>query len=150
MTTAKRNPDNRVPDSPVRSRRRQEDAFAHHAVLTDFGIAAIQNAEALTMAGMRVGSPDYMAPERVSGRPQGPPSDLWSLGATLCAALGGRFDRRHPLCLRPAPVQAAPRLLISADELSASVRWVTDTRRRRIGGRTLCLSLRLGRALSFP
>ncbi|WP_240501328.1 serine/threonine-protein kinase, partial [Streptomyces neyagawaensis] len=50
-------------------------------VLTDFGIAAIQDAEALTMAGMLVGSPDYMAPERVSGRPQGPPSDLWSLGA---------------------------------------------------------------------
>ncbi|WAU79650.1 protein kinase [Streptomyces sp. Qhu-G9] len=63
---------------------------AGRVVLTDFGIAAIQNTEALTMAGMLVGSPDYMAPERVSGRPQGPPSDLWSLGATLCAALGGR------------------------------------------------------------
>ncbi|GAB2743864.1 serine/threonine-protein kinase [Streptomyces bullii] len=57
-------------------------------VLTDFGIAAIQDAKALTMVGMLVGSPDYMAPERISGRPQGPPSDLWSLGATLCAALG--------------------------------------------------------------
>lgn len=52
-------------------------------VLTDFGIAAIQDATALTMAGMLVGSPDYMAPERVEGRHQGPPSDLWSLGATL-------------------------------------------------------------------
>ena len=75
---------------------------AGRVVLTDFGIAAIQDAEALTMAGMLVGSPDYMAPERVSGRPQGPPSDLWSLGATLCAALGGRSpffradDPRHP------------------------------------------------------
>ncbi|GAP52500.1 serine/threonine protein kinase, partial [Streptomyces azureus] len=52
-------------------------------VLTDFGIAAIQDAKALTVVGMLVGSPDYMAPERISGRPQGPPSDLWSLGATL-------------------------------------------------------------------
>lgn len=40
-------------------------------VLTDFGIAAIQDAKALTMVGMLVGSPDYMAPERISGRPQG-------------------------------------------------------------------------------
>lgn len=69
---------------------------ARQAVLTDFGIAAIQNTEALTMAGMLVGSPDYMAPERVSGRPQGPPSDLWSLGATLCAALGGRSPSPAP------------------------------------------------------
>ncbi|WP_240553857.1 serine/threonine-protein kinase, partial [Streptomyces niveiscabiei] len=58
-------------------------------VLTDFGIAAIQDAKALTMVGMLVGSPDYMAPERISGRPQGPPSDIWSVGATLCAALAG-------------------------------------------------------------
>ncbi|KOG88435.1 serine/threonine protein kinase, partial [Streptomyces varsoviensis] len=59
-------------------------------VLTDFGIAAMQDAAALTMAGTLVGSPEYMAPERVEGREQGPPSDLWSLGATLCAAVGGR------------------------------------------------------------
>nr|WP_256925076.1 serine/threonine-protein kinase [Streptomyces sp. Amel2xC10] len=58
-------------------------------VLTDFGIAAIQDTKALTMVGMLVGSPDYMAPERIAGRPQGPPSDNWSLGATLCAALAG-------------------------------------------------------------
>lgn len=75
---------------------------AHQAVLTDFGIAAIQNTEALTMAGMLVGSPDYMAPERVSGRPQGPPSDLWSLGATLCAALGGRSPSPAPPPLPPS------------------------------------------------
>ncbi len=76
-----------------------ERGGSHRVVLTDFGIAAIQDAEALTMAGMLVGSPDYMAPERVSGRPQGPPSDLWSLGATLCAALCGSSPFARPSTL---------------------------------------------------
>ncbi|MFF3493556.1 protein kinase [Streptomyces sp. NPDC002795] len=81
-------------------------------MLTDFGIAAIQDAKALTMVGMLVGSPDYMAPERVSGRPQGPPSDLWSLGATLCAALGGSspFSRETTLATLHAVLYEEPRL----------------------------------------
>ncbi|WP_234047073.1 serine/threonine-protein kinase [Streptomyces adelaidensis] len=89
------------------------------SVLTDFGIAAIQNTEALTMAGMLVGSPDYMAPERVSGRPQGPPSDLWSLGATLCAALGGRspFSRATTLATLHAVLYEEPELPAAAGEL---------------------------------
>ncbi|WP_399100826.1 protein kinase domain-containing protein [Streptomyces sp. 11x1] len=91
----------------------------HRAVLTDFGIAAFQNAEALTMAGMLVGSPDYMAPERVSGRPQGPPSDLWSLGATLCAALGGRspFSRSTTLATLHAVLYEEPELPAAAGPL---------------------------------
>ncbi|SOR81834.1 MULTISPECIES: protein kinase domain-containing protein [Streptomyces] len=81
-------------------------------VLTDFGIAAIQDAKALTMVGMLVGSPDYMAPERISGRPQGPPSDVWSLGATLCAALGGRspFARDTTLATLHAVLYEEPEL----------------------------------------
>ncbi|MGC5568753.1 protein kinase domain-containing protein [Streptomyces sp. FR-108] len=91
---------------------------AGRVVLTDFGIAAIQNAEALTMAGMLVGSPDYMAPERVSGRPQGPPSDLWSLGATLCAALGGRspFSRPTTLATLHAVLYEEPEIPAAAGE----------------------------------
>ncbi|MER5516137.1 protein kinase [Streptomyces sp. NPDC002763] len=85
---------------------------AGRVVLTDFGIAAIQDAKALTMVGMLVGSPDYMAPERISGRPQGPPSDVWSLGATLCAALGGRspFSRDTTLATLHAVLYEEPEL----------------------------------------
>ena len=88
-------------------------------VLTDFGIAAIQDAKALTMVGMLVGSPDYMAPERVSGGHQGPPSDVWSLGATLCAALGGRspFSRETTLATLHAVLYEDPELPAAAGSL---------------------------------
>ncbi|MFJ4618125.1 protein kinase [Streptomyces sp. NPDC088812] len=88
-------------------------------VLTDFGIAAIQDTTALTMAGMLVGSPDYMAPERISGRPQGPPSDVWSLGATLCAALAGHspFSRDTTLATLHAVLYEEPELPPTAGPL---------------------------------
>ncbi|MEV5842978.1 serine/threonine-protein kinase [Streptomyces sp. NPDC051985] len=95
------------------------ESTAGRVVLTDFGIAAIQDAKALTMVGMLVGSPDYMAPERISGRPQGPPSDVWSLGATLCAALAGRspFSRDTTLATLHAVLYEEPELPAAAGPL---------------------------------
>ncbi|MGY1498158.1 serine/threonine-protein kinase [Streptomyces sp. QTS52] len=58
-------------------------------VLTDFGIAHIMGEESLTMSGEFVGSLEFIAPERMSGRGAGPPSDLWSLGVLLYAAVEG-------------------------------------------------------------
>ncbi|WP_149038528.1 serine/threonine-protein kinase, partial [Kitasatospora sp. MBT63] len=59
-------------------------------VLTDFGIALLEGSPGFTRTGDIVGSPEYVAPERVSGHRPGPESDLWSLGATLYAAVEGR------------------------------------------------------------
>src|SRR5690606_23946023 len=97
-------------------------------VLTDFGIAAMQDAKALTVAGMLVGSPDYMAPERVSGRPQGPPSDLWSLGATLCAALAGHspFARATTLATLHAVLYEPPDIPHTAGPLRDTLTALLD------------------------
>lgn len=62
-------------------------------VLTDFGIAAIRDATALTATGSIIGTPDYMAPERVSGQSGGSAADLWSLAMMLYVAVEGH----HPL-----------------------------------------------------
>ncbi|MGK5498976.1 serine/threonine-protein kinase [Streptomyces sp. URMC 125] len=59
-------------------------------VLTDFGIAQIEGDPSLTSTGMLVGAPSYIAPERARGQRPGPPSDLWSLGGLLYAAVEGR------------------------------------------------------------
>ncbi|MEV0220221.1 serine/threonine-protein kinase [Streptomyces sp. NPDC050704] len=63
---------------------------AGRVVLTDFGIAALQDGRSLTRSGVLIGSPEYIPPERATGRPTGPPADFWALGATLCTALTGR------------------------------------------------------------
>ena len=64
-------------------------------VLTDFGIAQVAGATTLTETGSFVGSPEYTAPERMSGARTGPASDLWSLGALLCTILSGESPFRR-------------------------------------------------------
>jgi eukaryotic-like serine/threonine-protein kinase len=66
------------------------------AVLTDFGIAALDDGEPLTSTGQLVGSIEYMAPERATAQEAGPESDLWSLGATLVTVCGGKSPFRRP------------------------------------------------------
>ncbi|MEV7000229.1 serine/threonine-protein kinase [Streptomyces sp. NPDC093982] len=102
-------------------------------VLTDFGIAHIQGEESLTVSGEFVGSLEFIAPERMSGRGAGPASDLWSLGVLLYAAVEGWSPFRRTTLEStlaailaadpPEPKQAGPlgslivRLLVKDPEL---------------------------------
>jgi serine/threonine protein kinase len=63
-------------------------------VLTDFGIATSGTDSTLTATGL-VGTPAYMAPERLNGDPATPEADLFGLGATIYFAVEGRqpFER---------------------------------------------------------
>ncbi|GAB2623805.1 hypothetical protein Aab01nite_17200 [Paractinoplanes abujensis] len=59
-------------------------------VLTDFGLATFVDDGAVTGPGLVVGSPQFVSPERARDGTSLPESDLWSLGATLYAAVEGR------------------------------------------------------------
>jgi hypothetical protein len=88
------------------------------AVLTDFGIAALHGSTALTATGVLIGSPEYIAPERVRGEEGLAASDLWSLGMLLYVAAEGTHPLRRATSLAtvvailddpiPAPVSSGP------------------------------------------
>ncbi|MGP3936389.1 protein kinase domain-containing protein [Nonomuraea sp. KM88] len=88
------------------------------SVLTDFGIAAVRESTTLTATGAFIGSPEYMAPERINGVEGEPASDLWSLGMMMYVAVEGRHPLRRSTALAtlaavlnqevPPPERAGP------------------------------------------
>ena len=79
-------------------------------VLTDFGISSALDDDTTVPAGGMAGSPAYLSPERARGDHDGPASDLFSLGATLYAAVEGRppFGTGDPFSTLVAVVQQPP------------------------------------------
>lgn len=95
-----------------------------HACLTDFGIATTTGDSSLTTRGALIGSPSYMAPERANGEEPRPPVDLWSLGATLYAAVEGRppFDKGEPMATLLSVVSEHPAPMLRARPLEPVLR----------------------------
>jgi serine/threonine protein kinase len=86
------------------------------AKLMDFGIARVRASDVKTQTGMMLGSPKYMSPEQVMGRPLDHRSDIFSLGVILHEMLAGAApfsgEDVHQLMFqvcsaRPAPPSAA-------------------------------------------
>lgn len=87
-------------------------------VLTDFGVASLGGSTQLTATGDLIGSPEYIAPERIRGTDEGPAADLWSLGLVLYVAVEGVSPLRRASTLAtlaavldepvPPPVRSGP------------------------------------------
>jgi eukaryotic-like serine/threonine-protein kinase len=88
-------------------------------VLTDFGIATTTRDGSRRFGGRVSGSPAYMAPEQVHGGEVEPASDLFSLGATLYAAVEGRspFAKGCPVATLAAVVDDPPAPFLRAGPL---------------------------------
>src|SRR3989442_1676577 len=61
------------------------------AVVTDFGIAKVLQAEGLTMTGVTVGTPTYMSPEQIGTHEVTGASDQYSLGVVAYEMLTGKL-----------------------------------------------------------
>ena len=87
------------------------------AKVADFGIAkSLEVAADVTGTGLLVGTPAYVAPERLDGRPATERSDLYSLGVVLYEALVGAkpFVGTTPVAMASAVLNDVPRPLSEA------------------------------------
>jgi len=62
-----------------------------HVTLMDFGVARLKDAPGMTLPGIRVGTPYYMAPEQILGRRVDGRADVYALGVILHRLLTGRL-----------------------------------------------------------
>ena len=96
-----------------------------HAYLTDFGIArAMLSAGTLTVAGQFLGTPDYAAPEQVSGQPVDGRADQYALACVAFELLGGTvpFKRELPIAVLYAHLSTPPpRLTATRQDLPPAV-----------------------------
>jgi len=91
------------PDGPLR------------LVVTDFGLARQSSLDRRTTVSAQsstaaFGTPAYMAPEQIAGRPPGPPADIYSLGVVLHEMLTGElpFAGDSPLALAVRKTRETP------------------------------------------
>jgi CheY-like chemotaxis protein len=80
----------------------QNTRYGENVKVVDFGIAKLMNDESenidnpLTLVGHVLGTPAYMAPERLLRRPYDGRADVYSLGVMLWQMLGGRLPFTTP------------------------------------------------------
>lgn len=67
-----------------------------NATLTDFGVARLRGSPGVTLPGVQVGTPFYMAPEQVLGKPIDGRADIYALGVILYQMVSGRLPFPGP------------------------------------------------------
>ncbi|MCX5066098.1 protein kinase [Micromonospora lupini] len=120
-------------------------------MLADFGLATFDGGDgAMTRPGMVLGSPQYVAPERAAEGVSTVAADLWSLGATLHAAVEGRspYARSNAMAtlsaLAAGPPDPAPHAGPLAPVLAGLLRRDPSDRLDHDGARRLLTAAATG------
>lgn len=85
---------------------------SHQVVVVDYGLSMIRPNAKSASKGY---TPFYASPEAIRGDPLLPESDMFSLGVTMIAALGGDIDRREVPKSTPGPLCDFIKTLIRTD-----------------------------------
>ncbi|MCU0976052.1 MAG: serine/threonine protein kinase [Steroidobacteraceae bacterium] len=96
--------------------------------IMDFGVARLADSRA-TRTGIVLGSPSYMAPEQLDGRPVSGRSDLFSLGVTLFQLLTGSLPFRSDSMtglMRRIALEPHPPLVTIRPDLPATLGRILD------------------------
>ena len=88
--------------------------------LAGFGVTPLQGVPQLAAAALALRSPSFMAPEQARGRPSGPATDMWALGATMFFAVEGEppFDKGSLIGTLAAVTDEHPRPMLRAGPLA--------------------------------
>jgi eukaryotic-like serine/threonine-protein kinase len=120
------------------------------AVLIDFGLASIADEAALTGNGMCLGSPSYLAPERLLGQPHDTRTDLYAVGVILYEMVAGvrpfagdspRETMQLAIHRPPRPLRAVRRNVAPALERVISRALAKDPARRFADAEEMLLAL---------
>ncbi|MFE3685961.1 serine/threonine-protein kinase [Streptomyces sp. NPDC059095] len=92
-------------------------------LLADFGIAMRDSDTRMTGTGLVIGTPQYMAPERITRHDDAPAGDLFSLAVTLYEAAAGTspFQRDSPEATLAAILAHTPPAPAQAGELASLI-----------------------------
>lgn len=91
--------------------------------LTDFGIARLMGEPSITQNGQVFGTPSYMSPEQVAGKPIDARSDIFSVGVMLYEMIAGHKPfsgdsvvtiTYNIMNMEPTPPPGAPQYVVSA------------------------------------
>jgi serine/threonine-protein kinase len=120
------------------------------AVLIDFGLASLADELPLTGAGMCIGSPSYLAPERLLGQPHDVRTDLYAIGVILYEMVAGakpfagdspQETMRLALHRPPRPLRAVRRDIAPALDRVITRALAKDPARRFADAEEMLLAL---------
>ena len=81
--------------------------------LVDFGLSRKEHQQTVSIKGEMFGTPQYLAPEYIDGKPLNVKTDIYSLGITLFYMVSGTlpFQARTPMALLSKQLNEAPPML---------------------------------------
>jgi serine/threonine-protein kinase len=121
------------------------------AKVADFGIAkSVEGVGDATTAGLLIGTPRYLSPERIEGRATTASSDLYAMGVILYEALAGRpaFEGDTPVATAFAVQHTTPVPLAELrPELSPAIADVVERAMRRDTAERFATAAEMGEAV---